>query len=337
VRQVVRPAVRLPTLLKIETDHGENWKISGLGGPPDDLWNNPDVRGALYAMHGRACIYCEQHLPENDRGDVEHFRPKSLYRWLAYAFDNYLLSCSICNRQLKKDKFPLAIGASRCSYMNRENLTEEPRLLLDPASDSTEAWIDYDVFDDLCPPRPHTGLDARVAQQVEETIDFFRLKERPRLVGNRGDVVDCVRELIDELNAGNQGSADALKKLASRYSRHGSIARKLLFLIRPDLLPTPDEELAMLVEDLCDELQLAMDTRPASRDRRRLKAWERIQSELLWALALLWHTAGAARVEASLDGSGVEGLKAMVAPFRQALVQPGTGLVTETGAAYTET
>ena len=49
--------------------------------------------GALYAMQGRVCAYCEQKLPESDRGDVEHFRPKSLYRWLAYAFENYLLSC----------------------------------------------------------------------------------------------------------------------------------------------------------------------------------------------------------------------------------------------------
>src|SRR6266481_3442684 len=114
MRQVVRPEVRLPTLIEIEVKHGEGWKATGVGGPPDGLWNNPDVRGALYAMHGRACAYCEQHLPENDRGDVEHFRPESLYRWLAYAFDNYLLSCSICNRTLKRDRFPLRSGATRC-------------------------------------------------------------------------------------------------------------------------------------------------------------------------------------------------------------------------------
>jgi hypothetical protein len=64
---------------------------------------------------------------------------------LAYAFDNYLLSCSVCNRIIKQDRFPLATGSTRCDYGSRHNLADEQRLLLDPSVDPTEAWIDYDI------------------------------------------------------------------------------------------------------------------------------------------------------------------------------------------------
>jgi hypothetical protein len=75
MRQLSRPKLRLPTLTLIEQKHGDGWKQAGTRGPRGPVWNNPDVRGALVAMHGRACAYCQEHLPEGDRGDVEHFRP----------------------------------------------------------------------------------------------------------------------------------------------------------------------------------------------------------------------------------------------------------------------
>ncbi|MBI1786101.1 MAG: hypothetical protein HYR60_00930, partial [Acidobacteria bacterium] len=40
-------------------------------------------------------------------GDVEHFRPKSVYWWLAYCYDNHLYACQICNQVFKKDRFPV--------------------------------------------------------------------------------------------------------------------------------------------------------------------------------------------------------------------------------------
>ena len=40
-------------------------------------------------------------------GDVEHFRPKSKYWWLAYCYENYLYSCQMCNQRYKKAEFPI--------------------------------------------------------------------------------------------------------------------------------------------------------------------------------------------------------------------------------------
>lgn len=53
------------------------------------------------------CAYCETPTSANYRGDVEHFRPKSGYWWLAYCLDNYVFSCLICNQAHKKAHFPI--------------------------------------------------------------------------------------------------------------------------------------------------------------------------------------------------------------------------------------
>lgn len=43
------------------------------------------------------CAFCEAPTSATYYGDVEHFRPKSIYWWLAYCYDNYLYSCRVCN------------------------------------------------------------------------------------------------------------------------------------------------------------------------------------------------------------------------------------------------
>lgn len=57
------------------------------------------------------CAYCEAPTLMVAYGDVEHYRPKSEYWWLAYCYENYLVSCQICNQKFKKAKFPTASNA----------------------------------------------------------------------------------------------------------------------------------------------------------------------------------------------------------------------------------
>jgi uncharacterized protein (TIGR02646 family) len=52
------------------------------------------------------CAYCEANTQVVAHGDVEHYRPKSIYWWLAYTYDNYLYACQICNQKYKSDNFP---------------------------------------------------------------------------------------------------------------------------------------------------------------------------------------------------------------------------------------
>ncbi len=51
------------------------------------------------------CAYCETQTTVVAYGDVEHFRPKSIYWWLAYCYENYLASCTVCNQMYKNDNF----------------------------------------------------------------------------------------------------------------------------------------------------------------------------------------------------------------------------------------
>lgn len=62
------------------------------------------------------CAYCEAPTDVVAHGDVEHFRPKSVYWWLAYCYDNFLYACQVCNQTFKGDHFPI----------------HGPRLALDP-------------------------------------------------------------------------------------------------------------------------------------------------------------------------------------------------------------
>ena len=61
----------------------------------------------LRAESGGKCVYCESPTDTVAHGDVEHFRPKSVYWWLAYCYDNYVYACQICNQVFKGDKFPV--------------------------------------------------------------------------------------------------------------------------------------------------------------------------------------------------------------------------------------
>lgn len=86
---------------KMEFDSGQ-WK------PAKDRLKR-DSRGK--------CAYCEAPTSLVAHGDVEHFRPKSIYWWLAFCFDNYLYSCQICNQTYKGDNFPISGAAAAAPAM----------------------------------------------------------------------------------------------------------------------------------------------------------------------------------------------------------------------------
>ncbi len=70
------------------------------------IWKK--AKEQLLAETSGKCSYCEAPTHEVAFGDVEHYRPKSTYWWLAYNYDNYLASCQLCNQKFKKAKFSTA-------------------------------------------------------------------------------------------------------------------------------------------------------------------------------------------------------------------------------------
>lgn len=69
-------------------------------------WFNPVVKelGRL-AGPGERCMFCSG----SEASDVEHYKPKAVYPLLAMTWENYLWSCTPCNRG-KLNRFPPETG-----------------------------------------------------------------------------------------------------------------------------------------------------------------------------------------------------------------------------------
>ncbi len=321
MRKLLRPPVSPPTLTgggkgaRLAADHAKKKAADTLVELTfPDHWNEPDVRGPLFAMHGRVCAYCQCLLPHNDPGDVEHFRPKSRYWWLAYDFLNYLLSCAACNRNRKKEKFPLAKGAKPCPWEDRHNIHAERFLLLDPVVDDVEAWVQVNHGVPLCPVEPHAGLTrgSEPYERASSTIDFFKLNENVRLIQQRIEAINRALKAIQQARAGDILKAEEVREMASRYQPHGAAIRQMVAELAPELLPDPEEELLRFVLDLLEELSTA-DQILAKSPKSELARRDR--TEILWTLAVLWKHPPAGDGEliaASLEKAGRrEGFKSL--------------------------
>jgi len=75
----------------------------------ESKWSN--TKNQLLVETHNKCAYCESDVTTVSFGDVEHYRPKSVYWWLAYVYDNYLASCAICNQRFKGKKFEFSGNA----------------------------------------------------------------------------------------------------------------------------------------------------------------------------------------------------------------------------------
>lgn len=111
------------------------------------------------------CAYCESNTEVVAHGDVEHFRPKSIYWWLAYTYDNYLYACQICNQVYKSDNFPIdgTVFAS-------PNITAT---LTDVDIDALTGNISPDPIDVNFNYTLQTYLDAHFAEQALLLNPYF--------------------------------------------------------------------------------------------------------------------------------------------------------------------
>lgn len=90
----------IPDILKNETrENIFNANIkAGKYIDKSNLYKTSSVQKELTKIYYFKCAYCEKKLLDTDL-HIEHYRPKSVYYWLAYSWDNLLLSCGQCNRK----------------------------------------------------------------------------------------------------------------------------------------------------------------------------------------------------------------------------------------------
>ncbi len=268
----------------------------------EDTWRHPAVHGALHAMQGWVCAYCQKELDPLDKRYVDHFRPKKGgYWWLAYAFENYFLTCGSCN-EFKGDRFPLVEGTPRVCYETRADIVNEQRLLIDAVADPVDAWLRIEVEDEAAMGDVVSRLDDAVTiawKRVDETIRKFRWNldldiRQPRL--------RYIEELTTLLNTGEY---EKLRRSASRFAKYSLTARSFLEMFKPDLLPDERTDLQWFVEWLCERLnQMAEQRKKEGSESSSLARRRRV---VQWTLAVLWKdppTGTPQDIEAWLDAAG---------------------------------
>lgn len=154
------------------------------------IYGHRSVKESLKSVHHCKCAYCERHL-NGDFGAIEHFRPqggyidtqtgvlrKPGYWWLAYDWDNLLLSCSECNTCYKRNHFPLTDENQR-NIANKDVSQEQP-LLINPAEEDPANHIEFNRWV-VFPKEMDGNNDPRGIM----TIQILRLNDRPDLVEKR--------------------------------------------------------------------------------------------------------------------------------------------------------
>jgi uncharacterized protein (TIGR02646 family) len=113
------------------------------------IYRHVTVLMALERAQHEKCCFCE--LLIGSDSDVEHFRPKAKvyespdhlgYYWLAYDWENLLLTCPACNSRYKKTRFPL-LDETKRALSHHDAITDEEPVLLHPVRDNLEEHIAF--------------------------------------------------------------------------------------------------------------------------------------------------------------------------------------------------
>lgn len=112
--------------LKAKTTHTRRMSVITAETYTDDANHNSrykkkDIKIALNGIYHGKCAFCEQLI---EQSQVEHYRPKSVYHWLVYSWDNLLLACGTCNQgkgvnfEIKNAKVTFANNEANIRYIN---------------------------------------------------------------------------------------------------------------------------------------------------------------------------------------------------------------------------
>ena len=170
--------------------------------PKFEAYRNDELKKVLEDLFHRKCAYCEANYAITSFMQVEHYRPKTIYYWLAADWSNLLPSCQICNNG-KSSKFPL-VDPRRQARKRGEESREAP-LLLDP----TDPRVDRRPERHLTFDAANGSVQAVAVRGVPSplgltSIQVYKLA-RPMLVQARLDWAKRVRKAVLFSQAAAQG------------------------------------------------------------------------------------------------------------------------------------
>jgi uncharacterized protein (TIGR02646 family) len=234
------------------------------------IYKEKTVREVLKKMCYGKCAYCESRITTIYNGDIEHFRPKGSYYWLAADWENLLFACPFCNQththeidmageikevvQGKLDQFPLLSEAVRLTihqaniffsdvntYKEAFDREETQRLLIRPCTDENiEAYFKYDDHGVI-----HVGdkLNPVARRKAETSIQIYALQRLGLVHARKAKVIQIkaqikrIENAIVDLNKHFQASEE------ERTWFEGILRKEMLILKR---FQDPDQEYAGL-------------------------------------------------------------------------------------------
>lgn len=185
------------------------------------------VKKDLAAMQHNKCCYCEKREEQAKYRDVEHYRPKSLYWWLAWTWENLLFACIDCNRDQKRDRFPLEPGCAPLVAEQAPPTAERP-MVLDPSDPGVEPTKEIVFFRERIQGKER-WVPRGVSARGRETVDVCGLA-RPNLLDLYADhVIHTVRPKLAKFFAAHH-ERDARSAFdAWETARRGLLARERPF------------------------------------------------------------------------------------------------------------
>jgi hypothetical protein len=236
------------------------------------VWKPAKV--ALKRETGGKCAYCEAPAggrtnDETEKGglvahcDVEHFRPKKLYWWLAHNFENYTYSCQVCNQSFKSDQFPAAVRLSASfavvsgaadaqldAFANimapdpldatartawEQLILAEDADLVDPLHENPEQLFKYVAEETLGEVSIAPGANSsRANARAASTIQIVGL-EREELRHARYDHYRSVlifKEVLDDAAISNSTRTKVTRELGRLMSRNQPFAGMVRYFVR---------------------------------------------------------------------------------------------------------
>ena len=192
-----------------------------------------DIKESLKSIYKNKCAFCEQEITEcidNNLEDcsstIEHYRPKSIYYWLAYSWDNLLWSCHRCN-QNKDNKFEILNTQVDFEESFKDNIhissilyqdIEKP-LIIHPEIESVLTQLSFE-----------NGIISSDDNRVNYTINTCEL-DRDDLNEKRLKIIEKFKNSAKKRNRLNKSYEDILNNLKRDFMDERSEFRALKFWI----------------------------------------------------------------------------------------------------------
>ena len=172
--------------------------------PRDSRWRDywPNMRQIFHGL----CAYCEALC----RGEVDHFRPKSVYPQLVHSWSNWLFACHDCNHS-KRQQWP------ECGYV-------DPCAV--PWPGSTDAYFRFDLRTGEILPKEN--LPAASKQKAQTTISALGLNHLHHLEARIEWLMIIEAVIMNEFGEVDYEGRKHIAYFASRTSRYSSLSRAWL-------------------------------------------------------------------------------------------------------------